>query len=246
MLHGRSVRKLESRLRRNHGVGARRAYDPAAGSGDRQGRRFRQCRQRAAGAAWASSTQSSTPPCSWARWVQSSIRASMPGWRRQRVNLLAPFGLTRALLSLLRAASDASVVFTLDTRGEDPNAYWGAYAVAKAGLSALLRILADEWESRADAARQRRRTRTDAFTAARAERIRATTTRYCRRPTPSRRFTCTCSTGNRNPKAVESSTRRHGCARDPRSAIVAARLRTCDQPPRCAFAWSRPEGAWLT
>ena len=64
-----------------------------------------------------------------------------------RVDLLAPFGLTRALLPLLRAAKDASVVFTLDTRGEDPKAYWGAYAVAKAGLSALLAILADEWEN---------------------------------------------------------------------------------------------------
>ena len=63
-----------------------------------------------------------------------------------RVDLLAPFGLTRALSPLLRAAPDASVVFTLDTRGQAPKAYWGAYAVAKAGLSALLAILADEWE----------------------------------------------------------------------------------------------------
>jgi NAD(P)-dependent dehydrogenase (short-subunit alcohol dehydrogenase family) len=63
-----------------------------------------------------------------------------------RVNLLAPFGLTRALLPLLRGAPDGSVVFTLDTRGQAPKAYWGAYAVAKAGLSALLAILADEWE----------------------------------------------------------------------------------------------------
>jgi len=73
---------------------------------------------------------------------------SFDGWlATTRVNLLAPFGLTRSLLPLLRAARDASVVFTLDTRGEDPRAYWGAYAVAKAGLSALLRILADEWEN---------------------------------------------------------------------------------------------------
>jgi NAD(P)-dependent dehydrogenase (short-subunit alcohol dehydrogenase family) len=63
-----------------------------------------------------------------------------------RVDLLAPFGLTRALLPLLRSAPDASVVFTLDTRGQSPKAYWGAYAVAKAGLSALLAILSDEWE----------------------------------------------------------------------------------------------------
>ena len=64
-----------------------------------------------------------------------------------RVDLLAPFGLTRALLPMLRSAPDASVVFTLDTRGQEPKAYWGGYAVAKAGLSALLRILADEWEN---------------------------------------------------------------------------------------------------
>lgn len=64
-----------------------------------------------------------------------------------RVDLLAPFGMTRALLPLLRNAPDASVVFTLDTRGQEPKAYWGGYAVAKAGLSALLRILADEWDN---------------------------------------------------------------------------------------------------
>jgi len=63
-----------------------------------------------------------------------------------RIDLLAPFGLTRALLPLLRKSPDASVVFTLDTRGQQPKAYWGAYAVAKAGLSALLTILADEWD----------------------------------------------------------------------------------------------------
>jgi NAD(P)-dependent dehydrogenase (short-subunit alcohol dehydrogenase family) len=64
-----------------------------------------------------------------------------------RIDLLAPFGLTRALLPLLRAAKDASVVFTLDTRGQEPRAYWGGYAVAKAGLSALIAILADEWDN---------------------------------------------------------------------------------------------------
>jgi len=67
-----------------------------------------------------------------------------------RVDLLAPFGLTRALMPQLRAAQDASVVFTLDTRGQEPKAYWGGYAVAKAGLSALLAILADEWEGDAN------------------------------------------------------------------------------------------------
>ncbi|MCC7325573.1 MAG: SDR family NAD(P)-dependent oxidoreductase [Burkholderiales bacterium] len=65
-----------------------------------------------------------------------------------RVNVAAPMGLTRALLPLLSEAADASVLFTLDNRGEQPRAYWGGYAVTKAAVSALARELADEWENR--------------------------------------------------------------------------------------------------
>jgi len=65
-----------------------------------------------------------------------------------RVNVAAPMGLTRALMPLLTRASDASVVFTLDSRGEAPRAYWGGYAVTKAAIGALARELADEWENR--------------------------------------------------------------------------------------------------
>ncbi len=63
-----------------------------------------------------------------------------------RVNLAAPAALTRACLPLLRRAPSATVIFTLDSRGHDPKAYWGSYAAAKAGLEALVHILADEWE----------------------------------------------------------------------------------------------------
>jgi len=66
-----------------------------------------------------------------------------------RVNVAAPMGLTRALMPMLDAAPDASVVFTLDNRGEQPRAYWGGYAVTKAGVATLARELADEWENRA-------------------------------------------------------------------------------------------------
>lgn len=66
-----------------------------------------------------------------------------------RVNVAAAMGVTRAMLPLLDAAPDASVVFTLDARGQAPRAYWGAYAAAKAGLAALCATLADEWEHRA-------------------------------------------------------------------------------------------------
>jgi len=65
-----------------------------------------------------------------------------------RVNVAAAMALTRATLPLLAAAPDASVTFTLDTRGDDPRAYWGAYAASKAGVAALAATLADEWESR--------------------------------------------------------------------------------------------------
>jgi NAD(P)-dependent dehydrogenase (short-subunit alcohol dehydrogenase family) len=61
-----------------------------------------------------------------------------------RVNLIAPFALTRACLPLLKQAPDASVVFTGETHGHQPSAYWGGYAVAKSGLETLTRIWADE------------------------------------------------------------------------------------------------------
>jgi NAD(P)-dependent dehydrogenase (short-subunit alcohol dehydrogenase family) len=67
-----------------------------------------------------------------------------------RVNVAAPMGLTRIVLPLLARASDASVVFTLDSRGQEPRAYWGGYAVTKAAIAALARELADEWEHRSN------------------------------------------------------------------------------------------------
>lgn len=64
-----------------------------------------------------------------------------------RVNVAAPAALTRAMLPLLRRGPAAKVIFTLDTRGHEPKAYWGSYAAAKAGLEALVHVLADEWEN---------------------------------------------------------------------------------------------------
>lgn len=63
-----------------------------------------------------------------------------------QVNLVAPFGLTRACLPLLKASPDASIIFTGDTHGHKPAAYWGGYAIAKAGLEALVKIWAEELE----------------------------------------------------------------------------------------------------
>lgn len=63
-----------------------------------------------------------------------------------RVNLVAPFALTRACLPLLQQAGDSSVVFTGETHGTRPAAFWGGFAVSKAGLSTLAAIWADELE----------------------------------------------------------------------------------------------------
>ena len=63
-----------------------------------------------------------------------------------RVNLAAPFALTRACLPLLTAVADSSVVLTGETHGAHPKAYWGGFAVSKSGLSTLAAVWADELE----------------------------------------------------------------------------------------------------
>jgi NAD(P)-dependent dehydrogenase (short-subunit alcohol dehydrogenase family) len=71
-------------------------------------------------------------------------------WQRVLlVDLTAPFILTRCLLPLLRNSPDASVLFTTSGVGRRGRAYWGAYAVAKAGTEGFAEVLADELESTA-------------------------------------------------------------------------------------------------
>lgn len=63
-----------------------------------------------------------------------------------RVNLAAPFALTRACFPLLKLSPDASVVFTGESHGHAPAAYWGGFAVAKSGLETLVKIWSEEWD----------------------------------------------------------------------------------------------------
>lgn len=63
-----------------------------------------------------------------------------------RVNLAAPFALTKACLPLLQRAEGSAVVFTGETHGVRPAAYWGGFAVSKAALSTLAAVWADELE----------------------------------------------------------------------------------------------------
>jgi NAD(P)-dependent dehydrogenase (short-subunit alcohol dehydrogenase family) len=64
-----------------------------------------------------------------------------------RINLVAPFALTQACLGLLRRSADGSVIFTLESHGHVPAAFWGGYAVSKAGVEALMKIQAEEWHA---------------------------------------------------------------------------------------------------
>jgi len=60
------------------------------------------------------------------------------------VNLTAQWRLVRSLDPLLRLSDAGRAVFVTAQQGREATAYWGAYAVAKAGLEALARIYAAE------------------------------------------------------------------------------------------------------
>lgn len=62
-----------------------------------------------------------------------------------RVNLMAPAALDRACEGLLTRSPDASVILLGETHGHEPKAFWGSFAVSKAGLEAYARIQAEEW-----------------------------------------------------------------------------------------------------
>jgi len=63
-----------------------------------------------------------------------------------KVNVISPFALTRTCLPYLQKAPDASIIFTGDTHGHRPAAYWGGYAVTKCSLEAMVQIWSDELE----------------------------------------------------------------------------------------------------
>ena len=64
-----------------------------------------------------------------------------------RVNLIAPHALTRACLPWLKESPDASIIFTGETHGHAPAAYWGGFALSKGGLEGLARIWSQELEN---------------------------------------------------------------------------------------------------
>jgi len=62
------------------------------------------------------------------------------------LNLTANWRLIRAMDPLLRAAPHGRAIFVTSGIARNPRAYWGPYAVSKAGLEALVKIYAAEIE----------------------------------------------------------------------------------------------------
>ena len=60
------------------------------------------------------------------------------------INARAPYLLTRALLPVLRLAPSGQVIFTTADCAIDPQAYWGAYAIAYASVEAQMKIWSEE------------------------------------------------------------------------------------------------------
>jgi NAD(P)-dependent dehydrogenase (short-subunit alcohol dehydrogenase family) len=67
--------------------------------------------------------------------------------RTMHVNVNAPFILTRYCLPLLKRAAQPSLIFVTSGVVERPRAYWGAYLVSKWALEGMTRMLSDELDS---------------------------------------------------------------------------------------------------
>lgn len=74
------------------------------------------------------------------------LHTPLSQWEKvMQINLHSPMILSQGLLPLLKQAPKGAMLWTLDrTHSTESTAYWGAYAVAKAGIQALATILAAE------------------------------------------------------------------------------------------------------
>ena len=65
-----------------------------------------------------------------------------------QVNISGPIWMTQALLPLMDASDDASVIFTSSSVGRKGRAYWGAYSVSKFATEGFMEVLADELDNK--------------------------------------------------------------------------------------------------
>lgn len=66
--------------------------------------------------------------------------------RMFRINVIAPFALTKFCLPLLKMAPDSSVIFVSSTAGHDAAPYWGAHGVSKHAIEHLMQTWSVELE----------------------------------------------------------------------------------------------------
>lgn len=64
-----------------------------------------------------------------------------------KVNVIAPFALTKACLPLLQKARDASVIFTSTSAVQTAGAYWGAHSASKCAADHMMKTWAQELET---------------------------------------------------------------------------------------------------
>jgi NAD(P)-dependent dehydrogenase (short-subunit alcohol dehydrogenase family) len=61
-----------------------------------------------------------------------------------KINVLAPFLITKYCMPMLKRSKDASVVFTSTTAAHHPAAFWGAHAISKSAAKSMANIWAEE------------------------------------------------------------------------------------------------------
>lgn len=65
-----------------------------------------------------------------------------------QVNINGPVWMTQALLPLMEASDDASIILTSSSVGRKGRAYWGAYSVSKFATEGFMEVLAEEFDNR--------------------------------------------------------------------------------------------------
>lgn len=66
--------------------------------------------------------------------------------RMFKVNVTAPFALTKACLPLLKMSDNASVVFVSSNNGNEASPYWGAHGISKKAMEHLMQAWSLELE----------------------------------------------------------------------------------------------------
>jgi NAD(P)-dependent dehydrogenase (short-subunit alcohol dehydrogenase family) len=69
-------------------------------------------------------------------------------WKKViNTNLNSSFLLTKHMQPLLEGSNDPRIIYTTSGVASEAEAYWGAYAVSKAGMEIMAKIFADEMEN---------------------------------------------------------------------------------------------------